>query len=526
MHSASIRARMWGLAALILLGSALLWVGGCAAPSDSEKARTATVSGQVLDQSGNPVAGAQVLIIDKSSTFGSQPFLGDRGPFPTDANGKFTIGGLPVNVSHPVVVSLLIEKPGSVDTVASVTLNSDTTIGGRTLSAGSQTVDIVVTGTAIPDLQASLSPVGTTQQVGTEGATLTAAPAAPLQQAPGQPALPTLAPPSITIPPLALTSNAQISITQVPPTSLPAPTPTAPTATLTQAFPSFVAADLVPGPGKTVNTPAAVAAVDLQPEGLQFPPSNPSVWPEVRLPLPLTKSFYGSTVPILYFDKSLGQWVFQADKVARTDPSTGSLVVDGRAQVAGTQTQPVAVFRVQHFSVWSANVMANFQFGAAAKTPIPQSVVNLADAEHPELTLDKEDPAAVILGLLRDPQTGNIFQYTRRTWFSESLPWTSNSLGDPDAADCATRAFSAVTLQPANGFQLFTVPVTLEQPAARRLVYYSYGVDLTLTATDVNGQTVSQATLGGSRSLWTADTTYTSPVSVVATHPQGFISDF
>lgn len=519
MHSASIRARMCPFAALVLLGSGLLWAGGCAAPSDSEKARTATVSGQVLDQAGHPVAGAQVLIIDQSSSFGSQPFLGDRGPFPTDANGKFTIGGLPVNVSHPVVVSLLIEKPGSVDTVASVTLNSDTTIGGRTLSAGSQTVDIVVTGTAIPDIQASLAPVGTTQQVGPEGATLTAEAAAPLQQAPGQPALSALAPPSITIPPQALTSVNQISITQVPPASLPAPTPTAPTATLAQAFPSFVAADPVAGPGKTVNTPAAVAAVDLQPEGLQFPPGRPDLWPVITLPLPMTKSFYGPTIPILYFDKSLGQWVFQADKVARTDPNTGSLVVDGRAQVAGTETQPVAVFRVQHFSVWSANVMAHFQFGAAAKTPIPQSVVNLADAEHPELTLDRNDPAAVLLGLLRDPSTGNIFQYTRRTWFFQSLPWTSNSLGDPDAIDAATRAFAAVTMQVPNGYQSFTVPVLLEHPDGRRLIYYSYSVNLTLTAE----QTV---TLAGTRSLWTGDPTYTSPVSVVATHPQGFISDF
>lgn len=217
MDFARVRSRLTALVALALVIGV---VGGCAAPEDKEKARFGNVAGVVQDQQGNPIPGAQVTVIQSAgpNALGtSSNFAGDRGPFVTDANGRFFIDGVQTDPSQTVVLNLGVTKQGFVPTVARWTPSVDVPVAGAVIPKGAASPDIAVTSSnpVVTNVTATLVPIGASQTVSSAGATLTAP--VPDPNAPAN----TLGNATLRIPAGALAQPETIGLTVVPPYALP-----------------------------------------------------------------------------------------------------------------------------------------------------------------------------------------------------------------------------------------------------------------------------------------------------------------
>lgn len=172
MDLARVRSRVV-LSALSGLALAAV-LAGCAAPSDSDKARFNSVAGVVLDTAGNPVPNATINVIQSPSkagatALGTTNYYGDTGPWITDANGRFVIDGVQINTTTPTVMNLRASKVGYVPGVVTYTVPTTVTVAGRTFTAGTDTPDLVVVGAPITTAHATLAPAGAVAQVGPGG---------------------------------------------------------------------------------------------------------------------------------------------------------------------------------------------------------------------------------------------------------------------------------------------------------------------------------------------------------------------
>lgn len=267
MDLARVRSRVV-LSALSGLALAAV-LAGCAAPSDSEKARFNSISGVVLDTAGNPVPGAAVRVISSAgaAALGTTNYNGDTGPFVTDANGRFVIEGVQINTATPAVLDLQASKSGYIPAIVTYTVpaTSAITVAGRTFVAGQQTPDIVVVGgTPITGASATLTPVGTVAQVGPGGnaanpIVIGVAAARSRQAISGRA--------SLSFPAGALNQIETVSFTSLDGASLPSQAPfvtgtgVAPSSNFSIAGPLFACfIELDPSPGGPINLPATLTA--------------------------------------------------------------------------------------------------------------------------------------------------------------------------------------------------------------------------------------------------------------------------
>ncbi|MDH7568359.1 MAG: carboxypeptidase-like regulatory domain-containing protein [Armatimonadota bacterium] len=487
------KAALWALSGLAL---AALLMNGCAAPKSSEQARFGLVQGRVVDTSGSPVAGAEVYVVPRAhaGSIGTQNFPGREGPYITNQRGEFVIHGARVTPGDPVVLNLQARRAGYVPGFAVATYHDSFTVAGREFPAGSRSTDIVVRSETVTGVVATLSLVGASRPVSPSGGTVSF----PVPDAANPASI--LGTGAVTFFPGSLTSTTTVSATALVSSVLPGPPPVVPAGAFT---------DTVAGAGKKVRVANLVAVVDVQPSGVDFGP-NPAVWPEIELPLPMSRSFYGSTVPVLYFNSSAGRWESQPTAVARTAGS--QLVVDGLAAVvAGSDGAAKAVFRVRHFSAWAVSFYASFSFGTlqeralSASDPKDAGILAAIDptsgATNPAYPYFRAAGDAGNVVRVKATEDGALNQA-----FVQSVAWGTPTFNftpqdqtlaelQADTQRAATNAFASLFLldatNPANGPLIFA---TLQPQVLAR---YQFSMSAVLES---GGQ---QATLSGQRVLWT-----------------------
>ncbi len=251
MEFARFRTRATALLALGVLALAAVFVGGCAAPDDDERATFGTVAGVVQDTAGNPVAGATVRLEQAGV-----PDLPGVASVITDASGQFIFPSVQVSGA---LLSVVAEAPGFLPSVGRVSLANGATV-----------TRFAVANTGVTTVTVVLQAVDTSVQVGPGGTTLTVGGDI-----------------TIAFPAGAVPAGTTVSATRLSGTGLPV-----------AASDLSRSRDFTPGTTQVFDVP--VVAVAITPDGLVL---NTAATVTANLPLPL------STAPLWRFDFNANAWV-------------------------------------------------------------------------------------------------------------------------------------------------------------------------------------------------------------------------
>lgn len=443
-------------AALVAMCALALLVSGCAAPKSSEKQSTATLTGVVQDTAGNPIGGARVFTTFVGGFSGRVPVA------VSDASGSFTVIDLPL-LSQAVVVRVSAEAPGYTGGV-----------GTRTTTAG-EVRDIPITQGANSGVIITMGRGGITQTVTASGALVTASVPEGIIAAGSTPSgqAPVI---SVSIPAGAVSQDTSISVIPIPGSSLPVPPP----ASVLGGAPVSANGD---APGSTVTVAGAIAAVQLLPDGLTFPPG---LEPTVSLPLPFAlgtgagKIPLGSVMPLLVFNQASGLWEKEADATIVADPANPGLAV--------------AQFKVSHFSTREIPGLISVTEGAVSSSTtldFPPLTSGKGYSVHLESTLVWNAP--VVAGTLEEQELNQLY--------------------------------GALFGVPANAVNIVDIPPsTATQKFGLHAVQEIYPVTTLVTVKDDAGNLLFSATRSATRTrfFWQSVTTIT-PVSTIPVHLQGHV---
>ncbi|HHX39756.1 MAG TPA: carboxypeptidase regulatory-like domain-containing protein [Armatimonadetes bacterium] len=317
MDFARFRPRTAVLLTLGVLALAALLAGGCAAPDDDERARFAVVTGVVLDQNNNPVAGAVVSVVPAleapvaGGPLGTRNFFGNPGPFVTGPDGRFFIPGVKVaqTASEVVVLNLQATAPGFLPSFVVAPAPQTTTILGRPFVEGVETRDIVITQDVVSSLVARLVPPGQTASVGSGGIQNLTVPV--VDAATGG----TTGTATVNIPAGAIAGGqpVQLAVTGVTGTSLASVAAPAPSQVPTVGSPAAPAANAALGSG-VVPATLPVAGIDIR--ALNAPVSFTGPKPTVTVPVPaglIVTGLSSRQIPVdalavVFFNEARGAW--------------------------------------------------------------------------------------------------------------------------------------------------------------------------------------------------------------------------
>ncbi|NLB96011.1 MAG: hypothetical protein GX785_09910 [Armatimonadetes bacterium] len=397
--------------------AAILCAGaGCSAPDDDERARFGIVTGFVLDADNDPIAGAQVRVIDQApgAQIGTRNYFGERGPFVANARGQFRIEGVQLSPGDQVVLNLEVTHPGFLPGFATSVAPLTVQIGDGFLVAGERSRDILVQAVETSDVIAVLQRVGSTSVIGHSGGEITA----PVPQ----PSTVTTPPAVITVrvPQGALATAVPVSLTPLTPSALVATTAHLPSTLPTPTMPA------VPGRPISVSTDDPIdlavvtpfSAFDFSvggsaPQSLVFPAGNE---PSVLCPLPISLPA-GTRVPVMEFvtepitrgrAESKASWRFVTDGIVGPNGRVIEFKIS-RPGIYAAATELrwslLAVLNDSERQVQDFNPLTQFPQGyLATSLSATLTIQGLNDSDHPaELAFIRSALAAILDDTVHGP---------------------------------------------------------------------------------------------------------------------------